>query len=77
MKLKKNQMQPAIDDYMGIQAFNEDRGFAHVNKAVVYRYQGQLDLAEQAYKTAIRVEPHDINGYIYLADLYRNSTEVK
>ncbi|NOH80210.1 deca-heme c-type cytochrome [Vibrio sp. RE86] len=68
---QRSQLQPALDDYLKIQNFNADRGFARTNIGVVYQAQGELDKAIQAYKGAISIEPYYENSYINLADLYR------
>jgi len=70
-KGQKKLLQPALDDYMDIQTFNADRGYAHVNKGNVYARQGKLKQAEAAYKTSIRIEENFVNAYIHLAELYR------
>ncbi len=68
---QKKQLEPSLTEYMNIQNFNADRGFAHTNKGNVYRYQGLFEEAIAAYETGIKIEPYFINAYINLADLYR------
>ena len=64
-------LTPALNDYLEIQNFNSDRGFAHTNMANVFVYQGKYQEAEQAYKNSINIEPNFANAYVNLADLYR------
>lgn len=68
---QKLHLKPVIADYMTIQDFNSDRGFAHTNKANVYMLKNELIKAEKSYKTSIRIEPHFIDAYVNLAELYR------
>jgi len=68
---QRKALSPALDEYLTIQEFNADRGFAHTNKANVMMHQGKFKEAEQAYLTSIRIEPYFANAYINLADLYR------
>jgi predicted CXXCH cytochrome family protein len=68
---QKKRLEPPLTEYMDIQNFNADRGFAHTNKGNVYRHQGLLAEAIKAYETSIRIEPYFSNAYINLADLYR------
>tara|TARA_R110002124_G_scaffold287329_1_gene473062 strand:- start:2544 stop:4739 length:2196 start_codon:yes stop_codon:yes gene_type:complete len=72
LSLKQKQtLQPALDEYLEVQAFNEDRGFSHNNKAYVFMSQGKLDYAETAFKEGIRIEPFFANTYLNLSELYR------
>ena len=70
-------LRPALDEYMMIQEFNADRGFAHTNKANIYRAMGEYDKAIQSYNTSIRIESYFVNAYINLADLYRSTDNSK
>jgi Flp pilus assembly protein TadD len=48
----------AIEEYLvGLDESN-DRGGAHMARAVLYESMGKLSAAEEAYRTAIHVEPH-------------------
>ena len=67
---QQTSFQMTINDYIAVQNFNADRGFAHVNLAEVYWHKGQLTLAENAYKNSMRIDPYFINAYINLAELY-------
>lgn len=68
---QRRMMNPAIDEYLEVQAFNADRGSAHTNIGNVYMHKGQLAKAQGAYQQAIRIEPIFDQSYLYLADSYR------
>ncbi len=68
---QQSQLQPALDDYLAIQTFNEDRGFAHTNKGNVFAHQGKFQQAEQAYRNSIELEPTFVGSYLHSAELYR------
>ncbi len=64
-------LQPALDDYLKIQDFNSDRGFAHTNRGNMLTYMGRYTEAEDAYDQSIRIEPSHSTAYVNKADLYR------
>ncbi|MEZ8821329.1 tetratricopeptide repeat protein [Vibrio sp. 10N.222.54.A1] len=69
--LQKDQIKPALEEYIEIQQFNADRGFGRTNLGNVYRDLGQHDKAIEFYLGAIEIEPYFENSYANLADLYR------
>lgn len=69
--LQRDQLVPSLNEYINSQLFNSDRGFGRTNLGNVYRSQGKLEQAEQAYLGAIKVEPYFVNSYVNLADMYR------
>ncbi|MGR5306464.1 multiheme c-type cytochrome [Vibrio mediterranei] len=69
--LQKDQLKPALKEYIAVQEFNSDRGFGRTNLGNVYAAQGKTKLAIAEYEGAILVEPYFANSYINLADLYR------
>ncbi|NOH83664.1 tetratricopeptide repeat protein [Vibrio sp. 03-59-1] len=69
--LQKDQIKPALEEYVEIQQFNADRGFGRTNLGNVYRDLGQNDKAIEFYLGAIEIEPYFENSYANLADLYR------
>lgn len=69
--LQREQLSAPLNEYINIQLFNADRGFGRTNLGNVYRSQGNLEKAEQAYLGAIEIEPYFINSYVNLADMYR------
>lgn len=60
----------ALDEYMASQRAVEDQPAAHLNMAVVYVDLGQLDKAEEAYHTALRLDPQFAPAKINLAMLH-------
>lgn len=76
--LQKDQIKPALEEYIEIQRFNADRGFGRTNLGNVYRDLGQYQKAIEFYLGAIEIEPYFENSYANLADLYRaQGNEVK
>ena len=64
-------LQPALSEYIEVQTFNSDRGFAHTNIANIYAHQGKYAQAENAYQQSINIEPYFSTAYINKAELYR------
>ncbi|PKH06115.1 cytochrome c3 family protein [Moritella sp. Urea-trap-13] len=71
----KNYLTPALNEYMQIQDFNADRGYAHNNQGNVFVYQANYQAAEKAYKTGMKIEPYFANSYTNLAELYRRQQQ--
>lgn len=69
--LQKDQIKPALEEYIEIQRFNGDRGFGRTNLGNVYRDLGKHEQAIEYYLGAIKIEPYFENSYANLADLYR------
>ena len=61
----------AIGAYRAAQHANAERPEAHVNLGLLEQHLGRLREAEASYRTAIRLGPHFLPGYVNLADLYR------
>ncbi|MBE7215922.1 deca-heme c-type cytochrome [Shewanella benthica] len=70
-KQQQSQLQPALDEYIKIQEFNADRGFARTNLGNTYQSLGQFKRAELYYLESIKIEPIFARAYVNLADLYR------
>jgi tetratricopeptide (TPR) repeat protein len=64
-------LMTGVEEYVASELANADRGGAHLNLGVLYTYLRQPRKAEEAYRTAIRVEPRFAQAYVNLADLYR------
>jgi predicted CXXCH cytochrome family protein len=64
-------LQPALDDYLQIQDFNADRGFAHTNRGNILAHMGHYAEAETAYDQSIRIDPTYSTAYVNKAELYR------
>lgn len=61
----------ALDEYIGVQRYNADRGEAHMNLALLEIRRGNGLLADEHLKRAIAVDPTFVPAYAQLADLYR------
>ena len=61
----------AIVEYRQAQTFNADRAEAHLNLGTLEARLGNDEAAEDAFRTAMRLQPSFIPAYINLADLYR------
>ena len=64
-------LHTAINEYIEAQTVNSDRGFAHTNLGNLFSDMQEYDKAEQAYRTALEIEPGFVPAWINLADLYR------
>ena len=70
-KQQQTKLQPALDDYLKIQDFNSDRGFAHTNRGNILAHMGRYSEAKIAYDQSIRIEPSYSTAYVNKAELYR------
>ncbi len=61
----------AVEEYIAAQLANADRAISHLNLGVFHTLRGEYQQAEDAYRTALRVEPRFTQTYVNLADLYR------
>jgi predicted CXXCH cytochrome family protein len=68
---QQNMLTPALNDYIAMQKFNEERSFAHANIGVVHAYQGNFDKAITSFNTGIRIEPYFAPTYLNLSKAYR------
>ena len=60
-----------VDEYIRTLRTNEDRAEAHLSLGLVGLAAGNAEYAEQAYQTALRIDPGFSPAYVNLADLYR------
>lgn len=61
----------ALRDYVAMNRANEDRDWAHVNLGLLAQRQQRPDIAEAAYRQALRIAPGSVRAAVNLADLYR------
>jgi tetratricopeptide (TPR) repeat protein len=62
--------EEALGEYERTQMAQADTPAAHLNLAVVRAHQGQPELAERSYQTAIRLDPGFLPARFNLANLY-------
>jgi predicted CXXCH cytochrome family protein len=74
---QKQELSPALADYMEIQDFNADRGYSHTNKAIVWGYQNKVAEALASYRQSMRIEPYFAPAYINMAELYKREKQDK
>ena len=63
-------LKGAVDAYSELLKINPTHNIAHENLASIYVTQGRYDKAEIEYLTVIATQPHLIDPYLRLADLY-------
>ncbi len=67
---QQKQLSPALDEYIASQLFNNDRGFSHSNRGIIFAYQGQYEQAIKAFKQGITIEKHFAQTYLNLSQVY-------
>ena len=71
------ELHQGIEEFIGVQNSNADRAAGHLNLGNLYRDRSRIEEAEEAYRNAIRIEPHAVQPYVNLADLYRDQMREK
>jgi len=71
---QRRQLTSAWREFIDAQTANAERPEAQINLGNYYVAQGNLIAAQQAYQTAIELEPTFIPAYINLADAYRHAS---
>jgi predicted CXXCH cytochrome family protein len=74
---QKSDLQPALADYIAIQDYNADRGYAHTNKAIVLGYQNKINEAFSSYQQSMRIEPYFAPAYVNMAELHKRQGQNK
>ncbi|MEO8497266.1 MAG: multiheme c-type cytochrome [Planctomycetota bacterium] len=72
---QRRRLQAVLDEFKDGVLVNNDRAAAHLTLGVVYESLNDLPAAEQAYQTAIRVEPHVTGPRTNLAALLERQAE--
>jgi len=74
-QLQREQLTPALNDYITSQHFNNDRSYSHSNRGVIHAYKGQYDQAIKAFKQGIAIEKNFIPTYLHLSQVYNQRGE--
>ena len=72
---QRDQLTPALEEYIASQHFNNDRSFAHSNMGVIAAYQGKYEQAIKNFKLGISIEKHFVQTYLNLSQLYYQGGE--
>ena len=64
-------LQQGIEEYIDSQLANAERAEAQTNLGNLYAQQGKATQAEQAWRTALELNPAYIPAWVNLADFYR------
>ena len=68
---QKDILDSAISEYLATQKLNADRPEAHTNLGLIYSQTRKPAKAQQAYESALDLDPQWIPALVNLADLYR------
>lgn len=68
---QREQFERALDDYIAAQRTNAERPESHVNLGLLHAERGDAQAAEEEYRHALKLAPHDVRATVNLADLYR------
>lgn len=68
---QRERFERALADYIDAQRANAERPEAHVNLGLLHASRGDARAAEEEYRIALKMAPHDVRATVNLADLYR------
>jgi len=66
-------LEGALDEYVAAQTINADMPWAHLNLGAFAAERQRLDVAEQAYLTALRLDPNFLPARFNLANVYNQT----
>ncbi|MCR6632853.1 MAG: tetratricopeptide repeat protein [Magnetospirillum sp.] len=64
-------LKPALDEWVAAERANAERPESHLNLGTLWAELGRLPEAEDAFRTALRLDPRFAPAMLNLADLYR------
>ena len=64
-------LQEVLDEYVAAEQVNNERAEAHINIGNLQRQLRRPEKSQQAYQTALDLNPFFVPAYVNLADLYR------
>jgi predicted CXXCH cytochrome family protein len=67
---QREQLTPALNEYIASQHFNNDRSFSHSNRGIIAAYQGDYAQAVKAFKQGIAIEENFAQTYLNLSQVY-------
>ena len=70
---QRQAFEAALDDYIAVQRAQADMPSAHMNLAILNTHQGQPGLAEQSYRTALKLDPAFLPARFNLSTLYNQT----
>jgi len=70
---QRQAFEAALDDYKAVQMAQAGTPGAHLNLAVLETQQGQPELAEQSYRTALKLDPAFLPARFNLSTLYNET----
>ncbi|MGK0498523.1 MAG: putative CXXCH cytochrome family protein [Oceanicoccus sp.] len=68
---QQERLSPALNEYIEIQKFNNDRSFSHANLGVIYAYRREYEQAISSINQGIAIEPYFAPSYLNLSQVYR------
>ena len=69
--VQREQLKQALDEYVQSQMVNAERPSSFLNLGIVHAERGELNKAEEAYQTALKLESTFYPALVNLADVYR------
>ncbi len=68
---QRDALQRGLQEYIAARRAVSERPSSHVDLGDLFGDLGRFEEAEDAYRTAMRIDPHGVPPYVNLADLHR------